>query len=1388
MSEKFANQRAATTLSGALAQGVTTATVTSADGLPDSGTFRIIVGQGALAEIITVSDISGTTLTGLIRGAEGTTDRDWANHSAVSHILTAGSFQQGMDDRVSDHNADTTSVHGIADTALLETQAGAQVRTDTGLAVAETYADTQDAAHSSDTTAIHGITDTAVLETATGAQAKVDIHTVDTTSVHGINDTSVLETTTGAAAKVATHEVDTTSVHGIADTSTLETQTGSAAKVTAHTTATDPHADRAYADALSQGLQIKAAVRAATTANITLSGAQTIDGVSVIAGDRVLVKAQTLGQNNGLYVAASGAWTRSTDADTSAEVTPGLFAFVNEGTVNANTGWVLSTPAPITLGTTVLTFAQFSGAGQITAGAGLTKTGSTIDLISSDASLTVTADDAVVAATHSGSTHAATQAAAEATAVAADASHVAAGDPHTGYQKESEKGAGSGYASLDGSTKVPIAQVPTGTTSSTVALGNAAAGLITTHEADTTSAHVAQGVAFTPTGTVAATDVQAAIAEVASEAATDSAVIHNAFVDAKGDLITATADNTPARLAVGANYSYLVADSSTSTGLKFRALGISVATDFSGVDPTGTTDSAAGLQAWLDSCYPATAAASTTRQATKRAYLPAGRYKLSQSLKVWSVQGLLIEGDGMLVSQLMPTANMTAVLDLNGLAYSTVRDIGILGSYQAGTSVTDGFWLYWDSTTANRSTTFHTFRGCGVFDTLFTEAAFRTTVTNNSNQVDNVKFYDCNAQGVYPGSGTTYPSSGGSNYQNGFYFGSGTSANAIDHQMYGCQVSDTKYAIQSKGVSLLVIGFQAGGGSYQGDAALYLTASPKWVKLEAFRVEEYLRFIDTLTWSNATQITFDTCEHSANTLPTTTDSFWGRVSSAANIDIRNMYVSDTSHSHTPVFRFAPGAGAGTLLIDGMAVATLGDVTGMVSVGATGQVSYHARGLQKIETTSPATLPQKAILHGDETGYTYEVYGTGSPESSVTAPIGSTYQRIDGGPATSLYVKESGTGNTGWSPVQRTTGMLNVQSYGAKGDGTTNDTAAFQAAHDALPATGGTIFVPASATRYVVQGLNITKNSVTLRGAGRIATILTTKAGDMINLGTAGVHLYRLVMEDCAFISESASGGDIFVTKMGAGFAVSNSTWRRVWAQQDNDAKRIFNGTDTGYLNNLWEEFNMQHRLTGTVSPFYLTTNSGDVNTNVWQRGVIDRCGTYFFFLEQQTSTYVSDNAFRDLVFEDTRGGMIRVRSGFGTVLDNLSMWDLAAATTNDLIYFDHTGPGSRETSIRNYRRHSGTLGSGKVDIYVDGAARRVKIEDSERSQLTGMVVDLNSAQQVTLRLPSTVTVNNIHTATTTRESYDVATLDVGGQITQNAGLNVLDPSHNFLATAKFGTD
>ena len=150
-----------------------------------------------------------------------------------------------------------------------------------------------------------------------------------------------------------------------------------------------------YVDAVKVGLDFKDSVRVATTANVTVSGpGAAIDGVTLSSSDRVLLKNQSTASENGIYIfnGAASALTRATDADSTAEVTSGMFTFVEEGTVNADSGFVLTTDGSITVGSTALAFAQFSGAGQIVAGDGLTKSGNQLDANDDNITLEVNSD------------------------------------------------------------------------------------------------------------------------------------------------------------------------------------------------------------------------------------------------------------------------------------------------------------------------------------------------------------------------------------------------------------------------------------------------------------------------------------------------------------------------------------------------------------------------------------------------------------------------------------------------------------------------------------------------------------------------------------------------------------------------------------------------------------------------------------------------------------------------------------------------------------------------------------------------------------------------------------------------------------------------------------
>jgi len=186
----------------------------------------------------------------------------------------------------------------------------------------------------------------------------------------------------------------------------------------------DSLVNKSYVDSVANGLDVKASVRVATTANLAgtydnsagtitagSNGAISVDGVTLVVNDRLLVKDQTTGTQNGFYkVTATGGagaafvLTRTPDADAASELTAGAFTFTEEGTANADNGYVLSTNGAITLGSTAIAFEQFSGAGQIAAGNGLTKTGNTIDVVGTADKITVSSNAITIASGYVGQT------------------------------------------------------------------------------------------------------------------------------------------------------------------------------------------------------------------------------------------------------------------------------------------------------------------------------------------------------------------------------------------------------------------------------------------------------------------------------------------------------------------------------------------------------------------------------------------------------------------------------------------------------------------------------------------------------------------------------------------------------------------------------------------------------------------------------------------------------------------------------------------------------------------------------------------------------------------------------------------------------------------------
>ena len=203
----------------------------------------------------------------------------------------------------------------------------------------------------------------------TGSDANPTFRSLVAADIPSLAHTKISDFDTG----VRTNRLDQMS----APTGNVDINSNKLTNVTDPTSAQDA-ATKAYVDAVKTGLDVKDSVKVATTANITLSGTQTIDGIAVSADERVLVKNQSTASENGIYDCKSGSWSRSSDFDANSEVTSGAFVFVEQGTASADAGYVLTTDGTITVGTTSLSFTQFSGAGQITAGDGLQKSGNTL--------------------------------------------------------------------------------------------------------------------------------------------------------------------------------------------------------------------------------------------------------------------------------------------------------------------------------------------------------------------------------------------------------------------------------------------------------------------------------------------------------------------------------------------------------------------------------------------------------------------------------------------------------------------------------------------------------------------------------------------------------------------------------------------------------------------------------------------------------------------------------------------------------------------------------------------------------------------------------------------------------------------------------------------------
>ena len=244
-------------------------------------------------------------------------------------------------------------------------------------------------------------------------------------TANAVNAVEVTNSATGDGVKIGSAG-DDTNINLILDPKGSGTVDVNSSRIT---NVTDPSgsqdaATKAYVDSVANGLDVKASAKYASTANIAgtysngagtitagSNGALSIDGATPTAGDRILLKDQTTATQNGLYTvttvgsgSAAYVLTRTPDADAASEITGGAFVFVEAGTANADNGYVFTHNGTPTLGTTNITVEQFSGAGQISAGAALTKSGNTLNVAVDDTTIEVSSDELQIKTTYPGQT------------------------------------------------------------------------------------------------------------------------------------------------------------------------------------------------------------------------------------------------------------------------------------------------------------------------------------------------------------------------------------------------------------------------------------------------------------------------------------------------------------------------------------------------------------------------------------------------------------------------------------------------------------------------------------------------------------------------------------------------------------------------------------------------------------------------------------------------------------------------------------------------------------------------------------------------------------------------------------------------------------------------
>lgn len=448
----------------------------------------------------------------------------------------------------------------------------------------------------------------------------------------------------------------------------------------------------------------------------------------------------------------------------------------------------------------------------------------------------------------------------------------------------------------------------------------------------------------------------------------------------------------------------------------------------------GTTDDTAAIQAAIDIAIggaPA-AAASSVRSAVKPVYIPKGTYKITAPLRIYSVQGFVMQGDG--EETIITVAGSIAyAVDMNGLYRSRLSDLTITG-LSASDDVQSAFGLNWDPAVAMRSCTGNVLERLTVRNLKFVNGI---AVGDNSGavQVDQVSVRECRVAGQWTDGETTW-------WRSGFKSGSSTAAgNQLDHWYNACGSVACRYNFFVEGSINATIN-QADVGYGEAD---FRQVSAGVLSVTGVRSEHSQRMFEQgggATYS--AHATFSDILWTATTLDI--DSHFAKIQYGGSITFNNVIVDQQAVAPTIYISNSSSKSAQITLTGCSTRSSLNSLfvsagpaspasivvlnyTEQDSGGAVAdRVALWTKNYQSYIPTQLPTFGDGVNLGSD----TQLLTGTGSPEGVVAASVGSVYYRTDGAPNSVLYVKESGVGNTGWTAYGSAAPSPDIQFFTTNG--------------------------------------------------------------------------------------------------------------------------------------------------------------------------------------------------------------------------------------------------------------------------------------------------------------------------------------------------------------------